>query len=311
MKRYFQGQLRHAALCALAAVLFGSGCSVKHYALNRAADALSHTGTTFSSDDDPDLIKDAAPFSLKLMESILAETPSHQGLLTAASSSFTQYGFAFVQEDADEIEPKDLAAAEAMRDRAKRLYIRARNYGLRGLEVAHPGFTNNLMKTPAQAVLVTRKADVPLLYWTAASWASTISLSKDNPDTIGQMPAMTALIDRAMDLDETFQNGALHSFMITFEMSRPSTKGGNPEVRARQHFARAVELSKGHDASPYVSLAEAVTIKKQNVKEFESLLNSALAINADATPENRLSNLIMQRRARWLLSRKSDLFLTE
>jgi predicted anti-sigma-YlaC factor YlaD len=47
------------------------------------------------------------------------------------------------------------------------------------------------------------------------------------------------------------------------------------------------------------------------VKEFESLLNRALAIDPDANPDTRLLNLVMQRRARWLLSRKAELFLIE
>src|SRR3954467_15509575 len=94
--------------CAVMAVsLAGNGCSIRHYALNKAADALAQSGRTFSSDDDPDLIKSAAPFSLKLMESILAEDPRHTGLLTAAASGFTQYAYAFVQEDADEMEAHD------------------------------------------------------------------------------------------------------------------------------------------------------------------------------------------------------------
>src|SRR6516225_6260257 len=89
-----------------------TGCSIHKYALNKASDALSQSGNTFASDDDPELIKAAAPFSLKLMESVLAENPRHVGLLTAAASGFTQYSFAFVQQDADELEVHDLAAAE-------------------------------------------------------------------------------------------------------------------------------------------------------------------------------------------------------
>src|SRR5713101_3513397 len=124
----------------LAALLLGlasSGCSIRRYALNQAADALAASGATFASDDDPDLIKAAAPFSLKLMENLLAENPRHPGLLAAAVSGFTQYAYAFVQQDADEAEPRDLAAAEALRGRARRLYLRAKGYGLRGLEVKH------------------------------------------------------------------------------------------------------------------------------------------------------------------------------
>jgi len=297
------------ALCGVL-IAFSSGCSIRHYALNRAADVLAGSSTTFSSDDDPDLIKAATPFSLKLMESVLASEPDHPGLLTAAACGFVQYSYAFVQQEADELEATNLDTSEAMRGRARRLYLRAKNYGLHGIEVKHPGFSTNILANPKKAVQAAGKSDVPLLYWTAVSWASAISLSKDNPQLIGQLPSMTALIDRAMELDPDFQNGALHSFMVTFEMSRPSA-GGNPEARARDHFDKALALSKGQDAAPFLALAEAVSIKKQNITEFEALLNRALAIDPDASPENRLSNLVMQRRARWLLSRKSDLFLTE
>jgi len=39
------------------------------------------------------------------------------------------------------------------------------------------------------------------------------------------------------------------------------------------------------------------------------LLQQALAINPDVKPEWRLANLVMQRRAKWLLSRTDQLFL--
>ncbi len=97
--------------CALLAWFAGSGCSIRRYALNKAADALAQSGTTFASDDDPELVQAAVPFSLKLMESILAENPNHVGLLTSAASGFTQYAYAFVQQEADEMEQHDLAAA--------------------------------------------------------------------------------------------------------------------------------------------------------------------------------------------------------
>ena len=290
--------------------LANGGCSIRRYAINKASDVLAESGSTFASDDDPELIKAAAPFSLKLMESFLAENPRHTGLLTAAASGFTQYAYAFVQQDADEVEPQDSAAAEALRARARRLYLRAKQYGLRGLEVKHPGFGKALLTDPQATAMTAIKAEVPLLYWTAAAWASAISLSKDNPELVGQIPAMAALIRRALELDESYGDGAIHTFMLAYEMGRPGA-GGDPVARARQHFERAIALSRGLDASPFVVFAEAVTIQKQDVIEFEALLNRALAINPDANPEKRLINLVMQRRARWLLTRKSELFLEE
>jgi hypothetical protein len=35
----------------------------------------------------------------------------------------------------------------------------------------------------------------------------------------------------------------------------------------------------------------------------------ALAVNPDEQPETRLVNLVMQRRARWLVSKRDELFL--
>ncbi|MEJ2247808.1 MAG: TRAP transporter TatT component family protein, partial [Acidobacteriota bacterium] len=115
-----------------------SGCSIKKIAINNLGDALAESGTTYASDNDPELIKGALPFSLKLIESILAESPRHRGLLLAASSGFTQYAYAFVKQEADEMEQQDFARADTMWLRARNLFLRARDYGLRGLETRYP-----------------------------------------------------------------------------------------------------------------------------------------------------------------------------
>jgi predicted anti-sigma-YlaC factor YlaD len=293
----------------LALMALASGCSMKRIAVNKLGDALASGGSTFASDDDPELIKAAVPFSLKLMESLLNESPDHRGLLQATSSGFTQYGYAFVQQDADEIESTDFARAEQLRARAKRLYLRARNYGLRGLEVAHRGFARQLAANPREAVATLTRRDVPQTYWTAAAWGAAIALGKDDPAIIAEIPQMEALMDRALALDESFSEGAIHGFLISYEPARQGVTGDAAE-RSRKHFDRAVQLSKGIQAGPFVAFAEAVCVEKQDAAQFEQLLQRALAINPDEHPDTRLVNLIMQRRARWLLSRRDDLFLT-
>jgi len=290
------------------AVLTLSGCSFKRLAANEIGDALAGSGGTFASDDDPELVRAAAPFSLKLVESVLTETPRHDGLLLAAASGFTQFAYAFVQQDADEMEDKDLAAAEALRVRARRLYLRGRDYGLRGLEVHHRGLSVALRTRPKTAVGLATAKDVPLLYWTACAWAAAISTSKDNPDLIADLPVVEAMIERALALDEKFGDGAIHSFLITFEMSRPAGSGDAAD-RAKRHFARALALSDGELAAPWVALAEDVCVQQQDLKGFRTALEKALAVNPDAKPEWRLVNTVMQRRAKWLLSRADQLFL--
>ena len=296
--------MRSRAFLAVILILAG-GCSARKLAVNELGDALAKGGTTFSADDDPELIGDALPFTLKLMESLLAESPDHPGLLLSTTSGFTQYSYGWVHQQADRIEDEDLEAAGEMRARAQRLYLRARNYGLRGLRLD----ADTLRRDPKTAVVQFKKDDVPMLYWTAAAWGLAISLSKDNPELVADLPIVEALIGRVAQLDETFEGGAVHSFLVAYESGRP---GAGPEalVKAKQHFDRAVELAGGMLGSPYVTYAESVSVTTQNRAEFEDLLNRALAIDVNAKPEWRLANLIAQRRAKWLLGKIDDLFLT-
>ena len=296
------------SLLLLAALTLTSGCTtLKHTAVNKLGDALAGGGTTYASDDDPELIRSAAPFSLKMMESLLAETPQHRGLLLAAASGFTQYAYAFVQQDADEAESTDVAAAMVRRERARRLYLRARDYGLRGLEARQANFVNALRSDPRAAVRPCSRDDVPLLYWTAAAWASAISIIKDRADLIADLPQVEALIDRAAELDEAFDHGSIHSFLIAYEMARAGAPG-DPVARARAHYERALALAPGN-AGPHVAFAEAVCVARQDRTQFDQLLRTALAIDPEAQPGSRLLTLVMQRRARWLLSQIDDLFL--
>jgi len=297
--------MRGVAFCLFAATL-SAGCSIKKFAINKLGDSIANSGT-YASDDDPDLIGQALPFSLKLVEGLLAESPEHRGLLLAAASGFTEYAYAYVSQDADMIEPESLEKATALRGRARRLYLRARDYGLRGLDTRHKTFSGDVKRDPKAAVRAMTKADVPMLYWTAAAWTLAISLSRNNPDLIADQPIAEALIDRAMELDPDYDNGTIHGFMIAYEPARQGV-AGDPAARARMHFDREVALTKGQLASPFVSLAESVSVQNQDRAEFERLLKQALDVNPDARPEWRLQNLIAQKRARWLLGRIDDLF---
>jgi len=305
--RSISGMSVRILLLALGVSLL-SGCSIKKIAISKLGDALAESGTTFASDNDPELVKQALPFSLKLIESLLAESPRHRGLLLAASGGFTQYAYAFVKQEADETEPLNFAAAAEMRARARGLFLRARDYGVRGLETTHPGFGAALAKDAQAAVKAAKPVDVPLLYWTAASWGLAITLSKNEPALIADQPVVESLVDRALELDETFDMGAIHSFLISYEPVRQGAEG-DPLERARKHFDRAMQLSNGCLAGPLVSLAESVSVAKRDREEFQSLLDRALAVDVNVKPEYRLANLVMQRRARWLLSRIDELFL--
>lgn len=283
-----------------------AACSIKKMAINRLADTLAASGDSFSSDEDPDLIRDAVPFSLKTIESLLVEVPEHKGLLLTACSGFTQYAYAFVQTDAELIEPKDYEASVAGRERALKMYQRALGYCLRRVELTHKGFRAAVEKDPTGTMKAFSKEDVPVLYWTGATWGALVSAGSEKPELLNQLPIVRAIMDRALELDEAYELGSIHDVLISLD-SLPEAMGGSVK-NARLHYARSVELSKGESASPHVSLASGISVAEQNRKEFEELLAKALAVDVNQAPRLRLSNVIYQRKARALLARADDLF---
>jgi predicted anti-sigma-YlaC factor YlaD len=294
-----------ALALALAAL---AGC--RTVAVKTAASAVSGgtSGETWSSDDDPELIRSAVPFGLKTMEALLAEEPKHEGLLGSLASGYTQYAYAFVLAPAEAADLQGRSGeAAAGRARAKRLFLRARDYGLRALELRHPGMRNALLgvRDAEQALAKLEKKDVPLAYWTAASWALAISAAKEDMGLVAELPAPGALATRALKLDEPWSDGALHEFFISYDAAR------SDPTAARAHYERAVALSMNKKLGPHVSFAEAVLVPAQDRDAFTKLLEQVLAADVDAPDArpNRLANVLSQRRARLLLDHADDLFL--
>lgn len=288
--------------------LLAAGC--KTIATRAVAGAVSEPGSVYASDDDPELVRAATPFGLKTMEGLLETVPDHPGLLQGLTSGFTQYSYAFVLQDADlaELDGRSLEA-RAGRERAKRLFLRARDYGLRGLEEKYPGLPARLRQARdlEKALAVVKKEDVALLYWTGAAWALAISNAKADMGLVAELPAPVAMMRRGLALDEGFDAGAFHEFFITWDGSRSEADGGGP-ARARAHYDRALELSGGKKLGAMVNYAEAVLVQRQDRAEFVRILDQVLAADVNAAPQYRLANVLAQRRARALLDHLDDLF---
>ena len=299
--------MKRTSLLAVLALLSASGCRAT--ATRVVANAVSSSETdVYARDDDPELVRAAVPFGLKTMEGLLAEQPNHQGLLTVLASGFTQFSYAFVQSDADEAEMSGRSGqARALRDRAKKLFLRARDYGLRGLELRHEGLAAKLRgaRDLDAALAPLNKDDLPLVYWTAASWALAIGAAKEDMALVAELPVPGALMRRALGIDEMWDEGSIHEFFVTWEASQ-----GGPDglTRAREHFDRAVALSKGKKLGVFVSYAEAVSVARQDRAEFTRLLQQVIGADPDADVRYRLANVLAQRRAKLLLAHAEDLF---
>ncbi len=292
------------ALAVLLAVGLLAGCSMKQMAVNMVGDAMAGGGDAYSSDNDPELVYEAIPFGLKTYESLLDTSPDHLGLRLAAARGFG--GYAYLMADrADRLDARDLTRARQLRRRAGKLFLRGRDHALHALETRHPGWGALLREDRDEALAALDVEDVPYLYWGGATWAGALGADKNDLNLIAELPTAGAMVGRVLELDETYEEGAVHEFFIAYEGGRP---GGSAEL-ARAHYARALELSGGLRGSVHLALAEAVMVQEQDLEAFRALVAAALAVDPDAVRRHRLVNTIARRRAVWLETRIPDLFL--
>ncbi len=285
--------------CALAVLC--TGCSVRSIAVNALADALSaDESLVFTGEQDPKLVAESMPVMLKTYEALLERSPDDRQLLTATGKAFTLYAFAFVQMPAERLPD---ARSEQRTDellRARALYRRARDYLFTALDLEHPGFSSLAKKgkTDTALSMVTAR-DTTALYWAAVAWMGQLTAGKPGLSAVFNLPKAARLMHHVIALNDSFGEGAAHEMLVTYYGSLPESVGGSLE-KARAHFEKAVAIAGGAHARPYVALAT-VAAKEGDREEFERLLHRALEIDTDRRTRHRLTNVVYQDMARWML----------
>ena len=257
-------------------------CSPKNIGINRMADALSSTATSYSRDDDPEFVRLAAPSTLKMVEMLLDSQPAHPGLLMTACGGFTQ--------DRLRLSPGrgrtgggDGPCGGRRAARAGAADVRACPRVLRACARPPPSGDRRVAETPERDARHGEHArDVPALFWLGAAVGGAVSIAEVPLQRMGELVTVRAVLGRALVLDEAWERGAIHEAMIALD-GLPPLLGGSA-ARAREHFDRAVELSKGVSALAYVTMAASVARPAKDRAEFERLLRAALAIDVSREP---------------------------
>ncbi|MDR0502695.1 MAG: TRAP transporter TatT component family protein [Treponema sp.] len=302
---------KHILLTAVFCCLLLPACSINKMAMKAVSDALTGDGSSdvFTGDSDPQLVGDAIPFAIKMYESLLASNPEHQGLINMTGSMFVMYANAFVQGPAERLPSSMYIERENAKERARKLYLRGLELLYRGLELKYPGFNGAFAKGSLPQLLgKMKKADVPALYWSAAAGLSAYSLNPFDMDLGVRIPEFHALVERAYALDPDFNTSALDEFFFLFYASVPAGMGGDKQ-KAETYYKRALEKTKGLSAGPYVAYAQTISIPAQDYDKFRELLETALSVDPDKDPANRLVNVIARQKARYLLDSASLYFV--
>lgn len=219
------------------------------------------------------------------------------------------YANAFIQTPATMLPEEEFKKQKFMYNRAKNLYLRGRDMLLEYLERKYPRFRQALHdRRFSEALSRTKPEDIDFLYWTGAGWLGAYAIDPFDMHLSMTIPGASALMERVLELDEDYGQGAIHEFYVLYYGSLPEYMGGSPQ-KAREHFQKAVELSGGMSTSAYLSLATTVCIKEQNLEEFKALLQKVLEIDIEADRENRLVNILNQRKAVWYLEHVENFFI--
>jgi hypothetical protein len=263
------------------------GCSTLVGGL--AADTLS---ATILNQNDPQLLEEGLPAYLLLVDGLISENPGSVALLAAGAQLFALYGSRFVPPD-----------------RAPIITAKARRYGERALCLAHERACDwgDLDYDRFVAALDTvSKRQIEPLYAYGVSWLSHLDATSEDWTAVAELPWVEAALERALALDETYEQGALHGYLGVLNTLRPPSLGGEPDV-ARQHFERALEMSGGRDLSLKVEYAKRYARLVFDQELHDQLLAEVLSASVDA-PGLTLFNVLAQAEARELLASSKEYF---
>lgn len=288
----------------------GCGTIVRKAAVSQVAQVFANeqTWSVINSENDPELVWDSMPIAMKAMEVMLAQDPENSKIKLVLAIAYVSYAQGDLSQQAQRTKNTDYNQSKHLSHRAHNLSLRGRDYALSALDSKYPDFSKNVRIDTQATLAQTTLEDVPCLYWAAAGWAGGISANINDMENVADLPVAVAMMRRSLELNEYYNDGAIHEFFIAYEARQPNASKENL-AQAKIHFDKVVEYTRGERAYPYVVYAESVAVKTQDVKLFDEMLDKALAINPNEVMKWRLVNTIAQERAAWLQTQKELLFI--
>ena len=274
-------------------VLLGSlsGCaSIISSATQKMADNLS---LAMLNQNDLGIVKAGSPAYLIMIDSLIEGDPNNVSLLISGSKLYGSYTSAFVEDE----------------ERSKRLADKSLNFARRALclDLKSLCYKLDSKLDDIQPVLNTiKKKQQPLLFAFASAWAGWIQVNTDDWNAIAQIPKLTAMLKRSVELDENYDSGGAYVYLGVLASQIPPSLGGKPE-QGRSYFEKALTLSEGKNLMVNVLFAEHYTRLVFDQDLHDQLLKDVLAAEQNE-PGLTLINTLAKKRAAVLLAESPDYF---
>jgi len=287
--------LNKKLLLLLVLVVFIQSCSMNKFVIRQTGAILDYGVLALYEETDLTLAEQALASDIKLLEGMIKGDPENEDLLLLTSQAFSGYTMGFVEDE----EP----------ERAKSLYLRAKEYGMQVLRMDDDFAQNESAPLDdfAQAVNNLDEESLKAIFWTAFAWGSWINLSLDNPRALIELPKVEILMQRVLDLDKTYFHGSADLFFGSIWGTKPRMLGGDPE-KARQFFENNLKTTEGNFLLTYIYYARFYAAKTLNEELFDQLLKKVEDTPADVLPGYQLLNMIAKKKAAYLKLKKEEWF---
>ncbi|HYX36674.1 MAG TPA: TRAP transporter TatT component family protein [Oligoflexus sp.] len=285
-----------------------SNCSLKTMAVQQMGEIVADGVPAFEKDDDLELIRDAIPGNLKLLEAMLESDPGNRKIPTILAQMYASYSFAFLEGD---LETPGVGDKAMLKERINRFYERGQRYGERALIGSNKKCEQGLkVLTELDSCLSgLDKDDVPALYWYGFNIAAYMNRNLDSMAALAQGPKMEKVMQRVVALNESYNFGSAHLFLMLYYGGRSQMMGGNAK-KGDDHYKAIQKLAGTDFVLADVFYARYVLVQNDDREGFEKMLKAAIARNVDTdkAPQLRLYNSLAKSRAKLYLNSVEDLF---
>ncbi len=270
-------------------------CSIAELTVKASMPMIEGGMVAMNRETDLQLAEAAMPANIELMEGMVINAPNNEDLRNYAAQAYYGYAYGFIEDDNPQ--------------RAAAFYRRGLNHALYNLQQS--GLTQKILSGDLPHLQLKINAldddDVPALFWAASNWAKWIDHNRDKPEAIADLPKAVMLMQRALELDETFFMAGPHIFFAVYNGSRSPMLGGNYPL-SETHFDSARKINKNELLIVDLLQAEYLDRQKFDQIAFHNRLTHIINSSDSSNKDLALINKIAKRKAQKLLQKESEWF---
>jgi len=273
-----------------------------------------------------ELVKIAAPGSIKFMEGLHYLQPKNEDLLKSLIISYSGYAFAIH-------DTLVLGDKLAENDNTKNLdqavfnFSKALDYTIAFFETRGINFFDLRKEITNPSKILSMiddnmgDEDVDAVFFGANAWAGLINLQKKNLDLMASLPIVKIMFDWVCTKKPDIMHGACGIFYAAYEAGRPRMLGGNPE-KGKKIFLETISkypqnlMARVAYIQYYLILQsdeDAYNVQKKYLEEafvrFDAeMRNPSGEKKSEKYPDMNFFNAVAKKRMEFIKKYESDIF---